>query len=257
MPSDLLLAPFVAGLLVTFALAMAGVGLFLRGSVWQALALGQWAAVGGVLASVMHWPVLPVALGLGAGLMALLKRSRDKERLPLAAFLAGLAVITLLAANFAQASLAAAAWAEGQLYFAGAMELQASAALGVASLLLGPGLYRVWRNAQLLPDVSAAPPPSAWLRWTETAWLVATIVLGSMVLGLPAALASLLLPAWGAAYLVRDLRGFVLWTQGMAITGFLMAWSVSLPLDQPFAPMLVLVNTGLLVGARLFALSRD
>ncbi|AKJ93983.1 ABC transporter [Thioalkalivibrio versutus] len=253
MLGDLLLMPFVAGLLITGVLGLAGAGLFLRGSVWQALALGQWAAVGGVLASVLHWPVLLVALVLGTGVMALLQRSTDRERLPLGVFLAGLAAVTLLAANFSQASLAAAAWAEGQLYFAGPNELWAVAVLAVASILLAPGLYGVWRHAQLAPDVPATRPPPTWQRLTEIGWLVAAVVLGSMVLGLPAALATLLLPAWGAAYLARNLHGLFLWTQAIALAGFLIAWSLSLPLDQPFAPVLVLVNVALASGARLAA----
>ncbi len=257
MPGDLLLVPFAAGLLITAVLALAGAGLFLRGSVWQALALGQWAAAGGVLASVLHWPVLPVALVLGAGVMALLQRSPDRERLPLAMFLAGLAAVTLLAANFAQASLAAAAWAEGQLYFAAPRELGFVVALGVASVVLLPGLQRVWRHAQLAPDVPATPAPAAWLRLTEIAWLVAAIVLGSLVLGLPAALATLLLPAWGAAHLARNLRGHILWAQALAVAGFLIAWGLSLPLDQPFAPVLVLVNVALAVAARIAAMWRQ
>ncbi|WP_018873607.1 metal ABC transporter permease [Thioalkalivibrio sp. ALJ16] len=251
MPGDLLLIPFGAGLLVTMVMALAGAGLFLRGSVWQALALGQWAAAGGVLASVLHWPVLPVALLLGGAVMALLQRSRDRERLPLAVFLAGLAAITLLAANFSRASLAAAAWAEGQLYFAGPAELWAAAGFGLISLLLASRLLRVWRHAQLAPDVAATPGPSVRIRLTEVAWLVAAIVLGSMVLGLPAALATLLLPAWGAAHLARSLRGHLLWSQGLAVAGFLIAWGISLPLDQPFAPVLVLVAIALAGLARL------
>lgn len=256
MPGDLLLIPFMAGVLITMVLALAGAGLFLRGSVWQALALGQWAAVGGVVASILHWPVLPVALLLGGGVMALLQRSPDRERLPLAVFLAGLAAVTLLAANFAQASLAATAWAEGQLYFAGPGELWAAVALGLVTLLMMAVLRRVWLHAQVAPDVSAAKAPATWQRLGEIAWLIAAIVLGSMILGLPAALATLLLPAWGAAWLARNLTGMLLWTQGLALTGFLLAWALSLPLDQPFAPVLVLVNILLALGARLAAMLR-
>ncbi|TVP84393.1 MAG: ABC transporter [Thioalkalivibrio sp.] len=253
MPGDLLLVPFVAGVLVTSVLALAGAGLFLRGSVWQALALGQWAAAGGVLASILHWPVLPVALAVAAAVMALLQRIPERERLPLAIFLAGLAAVTLLAANFAQASLAAAAWAEGQLYFASPNELWAVGALGAVSLLLWPGLRRIWLHAQTAPDVPATPPSGPWLRLTEIAWLVAAIVLGTMVLGLPAALATMLLPAWGAAYPARNLTSLLLWSQALAQAGFLIAWGLSLALDQPFAPVLVLVNMGLALGARLVA----
>ncbi|WP_019625875.1 metal ABC transporter permease [Thioalkalivibrio sp. ALJT] len=256
MPGDLLLIPFLAGVLITILLALAGAGLFLRGSVWQALALGQWAAVGGVFASILHWPVLPVALLLGGGVMALLQRSRERERLPLAVFLAGLAAVTLLAANFAQASLAAAAWAEGQLYFAGPGELQAAVGLALLTVLMIPVLRRIWLHAQIAPDVAAASTPVLWQRLGEIVWLVAAIVLGSMVLGLPAALATLLLPAWGAAWLARNLTGLLLWTQGIAMVGFLTAWAISLPLDQPFAPVLVLVNVVLALGARIAAMLR-
>jgi ABC-type Mn2+/Zn2+ transport system permease subunit len=252
--NEWLLTPFVGGLLMTLVLALAGVGLFLRGSVWQALALSQWAATGGVLAAIAHWPILPPALLLGAAAMGLLQWGRDPERLPLALFLGALALTTLAAANFSQAALAAAAWIEGQLYFLDRTQLAAAAGLTALSLAFGPALCRYWLQAQLAPDVGARPPPhhAGWV----LAWLVAAITLGSQTLGLPAALATLLLPPWGAAFLAHSFRGFLLWTLLLALTGYLLAWTLSLALDQPFAPMLVLIALTLAGGARLGAVLR-
>ena len=239
---ELLALSFSSGILITAVLALAGAGLFMHGSVWQALAVSQWAAAGGVLASVFALPVLPVAIGIAGAVMAMISRSRDAERLPLVAFLAGLALVTLLAANFAQASLAAASWAEGQLYFVGAIEFRAIAVAALASLMLWPILMRLWLHHQLFPDVPAHSGPARWRQALGAAWLLGAIVLGSMALGVPAALATLLLPAWGASFLARDARGLLGWSLGLALAGFLLAWGASLALDQPFAPVLVLVH---------------
>ncbi|NJN45151.1 MAG: ABC transporter [Candidatus Competibacteraceae bacterium] len=239
---ELLIVPFLAGFLITAVLALAGNGLLLRGSTWQALALSQWAAVGGVLASVLVWPAWPVSLALGAAVLGLLKRGSDRERMPLGVFLVGLAAVTLLATNHPRASLAAARWAEGQLYFAASGDLVAIAGVAVAALAMRAVLKRVWLHAQTHPDVPANQAPGTFQHGCELGWLVATIVLGTLTLGVPAALATLLFPAWTAAGFASDLKGLLYWTQVLALSGFVGAWLLALALDQPFAPVLVLVN---------------
>ncbi len=247
---EFLIVPFLAGLLVTAVLALAGNGLLLRGSVWQALALGQWAAVGGVLASALAWPAWLVSAVLGATIMALLQRCPDRERVPLGVFLGGLAAVTLLAANHARASLAAARWAEGQLYFVAGIDLVAIMGMAVASLAGRAGLERVWLYAQTSPDVPANRAPGLFQRSIDLGWLVAAIVLGTLTLGLPAALATLLFPAWAASWFASDLKSLLRWTQILALSGFAGAWTLALALDQPFAPVLVLVNLSVTVCVR-------
>ncbi len=235
---------------MTAILALAGNGLLLQGSVWQALALGQWAAVGGVLASALAWPVWPISIGLGATIMALLQRCPDRERIPLGVFLAGLAAVTLLAANHAQASIAAAAWAEGQIYFVAGIDLVIIAVMAVVSLAARAELTTLWLHAQAHPDIPGNRAPSLFQYSLGLSWLVVVIVLGTLTLGLPAALATLLFPAWAAAFFASDFKNLLLWTQILALCGFVAAWTLALALDQPFAPVLVLVNLLVTVGIR-------
>ena len=240
--NDWLLVPLFNGLLMTSLLALAGVGLLLRGSVWQVLAVSQWAAVGGVLASVIALPVLAPSLAFAALALGIQRRWCDAERLSLMLFLAGLAAVTLLVANLSQASLAAARWADGQLYFTGPHELAWITALLAASLAMLPVLRRVWLHAQLTPDQSGRPGPTPLSRIMELTWLVLVIVVGTQSLGVSGAMATLLLPSWSAARVAGNLLQLMIWAQFLAVSGFAIAWVGSLWLDQPFAPALVLVQ---------------
>ncbi len=239
--------PFAGGLAVTLMLAFAGAGLFLRGSVWQALAVGQWAALGGVVAATVTLPVVPVAVSLAGAVMILLHRIRDRERWPLALFLAGLALVTLLSANLPQANLAAARWAEGQVYFLDRELLWTIVSVTVASLLLAPLLVRIWLSAQASPDVGLRSTHRGGFVVLEAAWWVGVLVLGTAALGLPAALAALLLPAWGAASVARGLSGFLALSLLLGTTVFMLGWFSALHLDQPFAP--VFVTWALIIAA--------
>jgi len=241
--TELFVPPLVAGLLMTSVLALAGSGLLLTGSVWQALAVGQWAAAGGVAASVSGLAPAAVALGPAIVVVGLLRRAPPGERPPMAAFLTGLAATTLLAANFGGASMAAARWADGQIQFVSPAEVAVIAGLAGLSLTLAPLLTRHWLRTQLAPDLFPEGPASRW-PW-EAGWLVLVIVLGGLTLGLPAAMAGLLLPAWGAAHHARGLRSFLLRTQAISLSGFALAWAISLALDQPFAPVLTLAHAAL------------
>ena len=60
-------------------------------------------------------------------------------------------------------------------------------------------------------------------------------------------MATLLLPAWSAARIAGNLVQVLVWAQILAATAFVVAWVLSLWLDQPFAPVLVLVQLLLFV----------
>lgn len=247
-----LLWPFVGGLLMALLLGLGGAAFFLKGSAWQGLALAQTAATGGLLASVLAWPLVPVALGFAGALTAVLQNQKDQERLSLAAFLAALAMTTLLASNFSQASLAAARWMEGQVYFLAFDQIVWVLALGGVTLVVLPWLYRVWLLSQLGADRGGRLPAGRWLQLLDIAWRLLLVVLGSLTLGLPAALACLLLPAWTAALFARGLRSFFLLSLVFSLSAFVLAWAIALQGDQPFAPVLVLV--AMLQGGGLYAL---
>lgn len=231
--------PLVGGLAITLMLAFAGAGLFLRGSVWQALAVGQWAALGGVIAATAMLPLVPIAAILAGIVMLLLHRLRDRERWPLAFFLAGLALVTLFAANLPQANLAAARWAEGQVYFLDVEMFWTMGAALAASLVFAPLLIRTWLYAQAAPDVGPRSQNRSVFSVMEAAWWVGVLVLGTVGLGLPAALAALLLPAWAAASVAHGLRGFLVGSLLLGATAFLLAWFTALYFNQPFGPVFV------------------
>lgn len=239
-PDSFLFWPFVGGLLMAALLGLGGAAFFIRGSAWQGLALAQGAATGGLVASVLAWPLAPTALMFSAVLMGLLHRRKDQERLALVIFLVALAVGTLLASNFSRASLAAARWAEGQVYFLTLSDIYWILGLAALSLILLPWLYSIWLLSQLGVDRGQRLPRGTLATWTDLGWRLLLVVVGSMTLGLPAALACLLLPAWSAALLARGFRHFLLLSCSFSVTAFLAAWLLALAWDQPFAPVLVI-----------------
>lgn len=246
--------PFIGGLLMAALLGLGGAAFFIKGSAWQGLALAQGAATGGLVASVLAWPLVPTALGFAGLLMGLLQNKKDQERLSLAVFLAALALTTLLASNFSQASLAAARWMEGQVYFLAFRDIYWILALTGLTLLLLPWLYRVWLLSQLGEDRGCRQPAGRRLQFLDLSWRLLLVVLGSLTLGLPAALACLLLPAWTAALFAHNLKAFFLLSLAFSLAAFLLAWVVALLGDQPFAPVLVLI--ALLQGIGCYLLKR-
>lgn len=238
---SLLLWPFVGGVLMSLLLGLGGAAFFLRGSAWQGLALAQGASAGGLVASVLVWPLVPTALGCAAILMGVLQRYQDQERLSLVIFVLALATSTLLASHFSQASLAAARWTEGQVYFLTLNDLLWILTLALISLLLLPWLYRIWLWSQLGVHQRQQKLINRCGRLVDLGWRLMLVVLGSMTLGLPAALACLLLPAWTAALLARGYNHFLLLSSLLSGLAFLVAWVLALIWDQPFAPVLVVV----------------
>ncbi|ADH87297.1 metal ABC transporter permease [Desulfurivibrio alkaliphilus] len=253
---SLLLWPFVGGLLMAVLLGLGGAAFFVRGSAWQGLALAQGAASGGLVASVLAWPLVPTALAFSAVLMGVLQRHKDQERLALVIFLLALAASILLASNFSQASLSAARWAEGQVYFLTLGDIYWILSLVALTLLLLPWLYRTWLLSQLGADQGQHRKVKAWAAWMDLGWRLLLVVVGSMTLGLSAALACLLLPAWTAALLAPDFRRFLLLSSLFSVTAFLIAWALALTWDQPFAPVLVVQAAFQAVAIYLFLLSK-
>jgi len=236
--------PFISGAGIALLLGLAGATLFLRSAIWQGLVVGQSAAAGGVLASVMALPLVPVAL-LFSALVSLLTRRKAKlqqERLLLAFLLCG-ALLTLLIINIPKASVAASRWLEGDVYF---ITQQDSLWLLLPIIMLVAGystLQRVWQHSQITPDRGSTLRPSRWGFLFEAFWQLLLIVLGCLFLGLSAALFLLLLPAWIAAFVVRGFKPFLLLSSLISLVLFAISWAVALVLDQPFSPILILFGS--------------
>jgi ABC-type Mn2+/Zn2+ transport system permease subunit len=267
---DLLLWPLVNGLLVASLLALAGVALFLRGSGWQALASCQSAAAGGVVASTMGLAVTPVALLAALVALGVMRRagpggdarsSGDPARMPLAVFLLATALTSLLAANLAAASLAAARWVEGEILFAVASDVVWAFGLAVLTLAALPKLTGRWLAEQCEPDCSAQAS-AAGVRTKrlgqglDLMWMTLVLVLGARTLGVPAALAVLLFPAWAAARTASSFRGLLISSQLLALAAMVAAWAPTVLWDQPFAPSLVLANAALAAVVVLASFTR-
>lgn len=233
--------PFLTGFGVALLLGLGSTGLHLRGSVWQALSVSQWSAVGGVIASIFSWPVLPVAAIVAGLSLIVVQLRRDAEHLPLGLFLLGSAVVLVLAGNFGQAELSAANWAEGQLYFVtkdlGWVTLSVIALTGFGLRLL----VAQWLRLQAAPDQGLYGQPSGWHLALEALWWTTIIVLASVTFGLIATLALLLFPAWTAGSIASNANQFLAWSIFIAGGGYLLAWTCALAFDQPFSPVLVIV----------------
>jgi zinc transport system permease protein len=135
---------------------------------------------------------------------------------------------------------------EGQLYFAGPIDLAAALLLTLASAAALPWLMPQLLRARLLPQhgtQNATRGPRTRQRWHlgfdllgATAMAVATASIGVM-----AAFALVLAPAWLAFRIAPSWRWTLLLTPTIGVLGYITAFAAALLLDQPFAPVLVAV----------------
>ncbi len=246
--------PFLTGLAMAGLLPIAGVWLRLRGEWLAALAVAHIAGAGGVVALALALPALPGALF--AAVLGMLGR-----HLPGAGnsaygwlILAGWAATLLIAANSPLGETLARQVIEGQLYFTGALELGAAAALVALTLALRRRIDRNELATRLLP----APDPGERFRRRRIALasdvlLAAVLAAGTLSIGLMATFALVFLPAWTAFRQAGDWRRAGRQAVGIGVVGYLAAFALALALDQPFAPVLVATLLVLASGIRLIA----
>jgi zinc/manganese transport system permease protein len=142
---------------------------------------------------------------------------------------------------------------DGQLYFAGQLELMAAALLALPvrrrpALAAAPAAAR-----PLLPRYEQANALPAW-RWHLTVDLLTALAMaiGTATLGLMGAFALVFVPPWLAFRRAASWRRTLLLSALVGTGGYLMAFALALGLDQPFGP--VLVATLLLLAAAAAAL---
>jgi zinc transport system permease protein len=166
--------------------------------------------------------------------------------------LGGWSALLLIAANTAIGDSLGHALIEGQLYFAGPVDLGAALALSVLSapalVWLMPRLLR----ARLFPrdEVANALPAYRWHLGFDLL-AAAAMAVGTSALGLMGAFALVFVPPWAAFRIGRGWGRTLALSAGIGFVAFTVAFQLALVLDQPFGPVLVGV---LLAAAGLISL---
>lgn len=245
--------PFFSGLLLAPLLALLGAYLRLRREWLSALAYTQIAAAGGMLAMVLHLPVLPMAMAvaacaaLGKGLTG--KTGNDHFAM---AFLLAWALAMLLAGLTRHGHHAGSTLLDGQLYFTGAGHLTAALLLTLAATLMLPWLNRPLLTLRLIPDHFAINRQRCW-HYTLLFDLmtVAILAASATAFGVIATFALVFIPPWIAWHLAVGWRQVVMLSMALATAAYLAAFVLAITADQPFGPVLV-VMLALLSGFRLW-----
>jgi zinc/manganese transport system permease protein len=240
--SPLLLPPLMTGLILAPLLAILGTWLRLRGEWLSALAWSQIAAAAGVAAAILQWPMMLTALmttAIAAQLKALWS-AQGSDAIPLL-FLLGWGVALLLAANSSHGEMVGRAVIEGQLYFA----TPATMALSIAVALLALPLLSLLEPRLLLtrfyPDHFVANRRRAWPHEIGFSLIAVVIItLATLAMGVMAAFALIFIPPWIAFHLAVGWRQVVIWSSALALAAYLLAFTLALLFDQPFAPIMVL-----------------
>ena len=238
--------PLITGLLIALSLPLIGALLMLREEWLAAFGLAHLAAASALLGLAMGIPaVLGGLLGaVAGGAFKFLTQARGNLVYAFMVLL-GWSALGLIAANTTLGAALGHALIEGQLYFAGLLEVVAAALLGLLTLIMLPRLMPALIRARLFPthELANRLPRHRWhLRFDVLTALAMAI--GTATIGLMGAFALVLVPAWIAFRIAPGWR----WTLALCALcgcgGYLLAYLLALRLDQPFGPLLVAVLLG-------------
>jgi len=235
--------PFLTGLCLAVALPLVGALLRARDEWLAALGLVHIAAAGAVLSAPLHLPVLLTASAASAVavLLRLFIPRPDNAHFALM-ILVGWSSALLLAGVVPHGQVMGESLMRGQLYFSNGSHL-----VGAASLLLLILASVGWLQPHLLrerffPDWYSANRIPAWPhRLLFGALVVAASVLGTVAMGAFAAFAMLFVPAWVAFGLMRGWKRALLFSVGIGVLAYMLAFVAAMVLDQPFGPTLVII----------------
>lgn len=246
--------PFLVGLLITPLLPLLGALLRLREEWLAALGFAHLAAATGLGGMALGIPAV-IGAPLGSGVGVVVKTLLGARGNSVYAFLilAGWSTTLLLAANTALGSAMGHALVDGQLYFAGHVQLGAGIALMVLMLFALPSLIPRLIRATFFPRFDGANRLPAW-RWHLGFDLLVAVAMGvgTGTLGLMAAFALVLVPPWLAFRIAPSWRATLIWSGVIGLIAYMVAFTLALGLDQPFGPVLVMV---LILGAGITGLA--
>lgn len=240
-------AALLTGLVLSVVLPLLGAYLHLRREWLATLGLSHVAAGGGIVASVLGWPLLVAAFvvtALAAAVKSLLMRPGNDRYVIL--MLAGWAFAILAAGASHQSELLAQSLMRGQLYFVSMSHVWTALALLVLVAVLLPWLSPRLQLERFFPDHFSANRRSPWPhRGGFELLVVSGVVLGIVVMGVMAAFALIFVPAWVAFHLARGWRQALALCVGFGVVSYLLAYGLAIVFDQPFGPVLVAVLLGL------------
>lgn len=233
--------PFAVGLLLAAVLPLLGALLVLRDEWLAALGYAHLAAAGALLGLAAGLPA--VAGGLAAALAGAAAKGAGGARGNAVygfMILGGWAALLLIAANTALGEQLGHALIDGQLYFAGPADLAAALVLALAAAVALPWLMPRLLRARLLPQHELANRLPA-RRWHLGFDLLAAagMAVATAAMGLMAAFALVLVPAWLAFRFAPGWRWALALAAASGVLAYLVAFAAALILDQPFAPALV------------------
>ncbi len=237
--------PFFAGLLLAPLAAVLGTLLRLRSEWLAALAYAQLAAAGGIIAALLHLPlmvgalVIAVLLATYKGLLSQI--GNDNFALLI---LLGWTMAMAAAGYSAHGDMVGRALLDGQLYFVSLSHLLAAIVLvliGIPLLFwLMPRLLRV----HFFPDYYVANK-TGFRHHTLVfdLFVVATIAVTATALGVMSTFALVFIPSWVAWRLASGWRQVIIISAVLALISYVLAYVLAIALDQAFGPVL----TGILV----------
>jgi zinc/manganese transport system permease protein len=237
----LFLEPLLTGLVLAPLVAVLGCWLRLRGEWLAALGYSHVAGAGGVLGAALHWPMLPVAMALAlvaGAARALTGRSGNEGHAVM--ILLGWCTALLLAANLPRAEVSGRVFIDGHIFFSGPWHLFGALVLVVLAVLVLPCVSPRLLRDRLQPAHYAAngravrPFILAFDGLTVLVLATATLAMGVM-----AAFALVLVPAWVAWQLATGWRAVLLLSGALGFAAQGTAFLLALGLDQPFGPVLV------------------
>ena len=233
--------PLGTGLLAAAVLPLLGTLLRLREEWLAALGLAHISAAGALAGMGLGVPAIaggPLAAGVAAAFKTL-SAVRGNTVYALMILL-GWSATLILAANTPLGKSLAHAMVDGQLYFAGWVELIGLLAFAAVTLPALPWLMRRLIRARFFPEYERANRLPAW-RWHLSFDLLvaAGMALGTATLGLMGAFALVFLPAWASFAVAPGWRAVLGVALALGVGGYGLAFTAAMMGDQPFGPVLV------------------
>lgn len=247
---QMFLLPFLNGLVLAALLPVVGAWVRLREEWLAALGLAQISAAGVVLGAIVAEPGALVALAaaaVAAAVKAFMGRAGNDSYAVM--ILLGWSATLIGASVTAHGDELGRALVQGQLYFTGRDQLMGMLALAVVAAGLLPWLSPRLLLGRFFPDhfrANGVPNPHHDVMFDVLA--AVTLALAATAIGVMAAFALVFIPPWVAFRVAQGWRKTLVWSAGLGVVAYLIAFVAAIRLDQPFGPVLVAVLLVLALG---------
>lgn len=233
--------PFFNGLLLALTIPLLGAYVRLREEWLAALGLAQITAAGGVAAVLVG--IHPLAGALGSAVIAALvkgKAERAGNDVYAVMILLGSTTALLGAANSVKGEELSHMLLEGQLYFTSWANLGAALIFGALVAVALPRVSGKLLLERFFPEHLAMNRLPAWRVHTVFDILVAVgVAMTTESIGVMATFGLVFFPPWIAFRLARGWKKALGLLVLISVTSYVIAFSIAIAFNQPFAPVLV------------------